>query len=139
VADLKAAARAGGGGRTGPEHVEGDLTEYPPDLLARLRNEADRVMSEMPEYPFGASEGIKRAVGAKWTARRQQQLRLRDAIAEWAGFMRDVRGQSDQVSYRRFWHTFGLDVVSAQALSAREAGELADRVLVDIGIGELAA
>ncbi len=124
--------------RARPEVLEGDLTEYTPEMLASLRREADRIIGE-PEIPFGASAGVQRAVVSKWRTRRNAQLRLRDNIASWAGYWRDVHQATDAASYRRFYHEFGMDVGAAQKLSAREAAELADRIEAIIGRREEAA
>lgn len=128
----KATAPAGGSPRERIQVVEGDLTEFTPEMLAELRGEGDRIMNPIPEIPYGASPAIQKAVANKWDARRLAQLRLRDTIAWWAGYMRDVEGQTDAASYRRFYATFGLDVVSAQALNARQAEELRGKIMATL-------
>ena len=45
----------------------------------------------------------------------------------WAGMWRD-RGHTDSEIYRRFYLSFGIDILSAQALGKTPAGELADKI-----------
>lgn len=106
-------------GRSRPEEVDGDLTEYAPELLAKLRGEADQIM--LPATWQGPSAKM-------WEARAQAQSQLREAMAWWAG-MQTVDIAS---SYRLFWHRFGVDVATAQTLGWREAAELNERIWGDI-------
>mgnify|MGYP001551989537 FL=1 len=52
---------------------------------------------------------------------------LRGHIALWAG-RRKLEGDEDAVIYRRFYHTFGCDVMSAQGLGRNDAELLAARI-----------
>jgi hypothetical protein len=63
--------------------------------------------------------------------RQRVQRVLRDQIAQWAGIERHL-GRPDDESYRRFYLTFGVDVLTAQSLGARDAGGLAERVRDDV-------
>lgn len=114
------------------EHVEGNLIEYSPELLAKLRGEVARVDGE-PVIPYGASPIVEASVRKRWRERSEAQKRLRDTIALWAGVWRD-KGATDSESYRRFYFTFGTDVLSAQALGATEAEALRQRVDESLGI-----
>lgn len=118
-------------GRDKPELVEGDLTEYTPDLLARLGREARKAVA-LPHTP--ARSARDHVVHAQMVNRKNAQDRLREAIAYWAGFKRDRVGNSDSVSYREFYHKFGVDVATAQTLGAKDAEKLMDRVRRDAGI-----
>mgnify|MGYP001034331165 CR=1 FL=1 len=115
------------GDRTRPEVIEGDLTEYDPTFLAKLRGEADKIMGP-PIYPSNAGAPLQHAIDKRWMQRQNAQADLRDAIANWAGYWRDVHGSTDSESYRRFWHTFGIDVATACVLPGPKAMELADKV-----------
>jgi hypothetical protein len=66
--------------------------------------------------------------------RQQAQVRLREAIAVWAGVWRD-RGADDAESYRRFYLGFGVDVATAQTLGARPADELRERIDATVNNG----
>ncbi len=113
--------------RSAPEQVEGDLTEYGPELLEELRKEAARMM-QSPQIPPGAHAGIKAGITNKWNTRKQSQTDLRDAIALWAGVRRDVYNEPDSDAYIRFYHTFGVDVLTAQTLPAKKADVLAGKI-----------
>jgi len=113
--------------RTAPEHVEGDLIELDWDALEALRGAVAHVDGP-PRVPWGASPVVEGAVRKRHRERQESQAVLREAIAVWAGHQR-AAGRPDSESYRRFWHAFGIDVMSAQALGAREAETLAGKVL----------
>ena len=53
---------------------------------------------------------------------------LRESIAQWAGY-RHAEGRTDSESYRIFYLTFGVDVLSAQLLPINETIELNRRVI----------
>jgi superfamily II DNA or RNA helicase len=112
--------------RSRPEQVDGDLLELDPATLAVMRGDAERIMGD-PVIPMNATPAIAGAVKKNWNARREAQNSLRDGIALWAGMWRD-RGASDSEIYRRFFHRFGTDVMSAQDLGAREADDLRTRI-----------
>lgn len=108
------------GPRDKPEQVDGDLTEFSEDLLKRLRGDAVKAVTVYDKPSDARGYAI-------WSARNDQaraQHILRASIALWAGYQRDVKGLADADSYRLFYHTFGVDVSTAQGLSAREAMEL---------------
>lgn len=116
--------------RSAPEVVDGDLLELDADTLAALRGEIARVDGD-PVIPYGAGPEVVGAVRRRHWERREAQQALRNAIAWWAG-LESAQGRGESESYRRFYHRFGLDVASAQTLGAREAGELAERVNVEL-------
>lgn len=114
-------------GRTITE-VEGDLTEADPALLAQLRGEVARI-----DGPVRVPQHLERSAAMSLTRkhgeRQQAQEALRHAIDTWAA----VHGTDDDATrYRRFFHTFGVDVVSACALNAADATALRERVAARI-------
>jgi DNA repair protein RadD len=117
--------------RSGPEFVDGDLTELDPATLAALRGDIARIDGD-----FYAPQGLDRyaAMGARkrHMERQQGQATLRNAVAWWAG-VEAARGNSESESYRRFYFRFGIDVANAQTLGAREAEELAQKVNLELG------
>jgi ribosomal protein L32 len=123
--------------RSGPEHVDGDLEELDAATLDRMRAELagvdattgeERARLAAKRVPLvGQMAGVKRHV-----ARQEAQAGLRDAIALWAGYQRHA-GRADTESYRRFYHKFGVDVLTAQTLGAKEAAELEGRVRAHMG------
>lgn len=118
--------------RSAPEFVDGDLTELDPAILAQLRGEVDRVDMLPADYrselqrkgcpTAGEHANVKRHV-----ERQDAQGALRASMAWWAGY-HSARGRSDSESYRRFYHKFGIDVLSAQALGYNDALRLAERI-----------
>jgi DNA repair protein RadD len=117
--------------RSGPEFVDGDLTELDPATLAALRGDIARIDGD-----FYAPHGLDgyAAMGARkrHVERQQGQATLRNAIAWWAG-LEAARGSAESESYRRFYFRFGVDVANAQLLGAREAEELAHKVNLELG------
>ena len=117
--------------RSAPEFVDGDLFELDETTLAAMRGAIHDV-----DNPAGKLHAMARA-GAPDVAvhsfrknanrRIEAQKALRESMAWWAGYQRD-QGRSDQESYRVFYHSFGTDVLSAQALGRPEAFELATKI-----------
>jgi len=111
--------------RTAPEHVDGDLTEYDPELLRRMRGEATRAVAdaEIVTVPGGLSglAAMHYAKHAQNSAR--AQVRLRASIALWAGYQRHL-GRPDSEAYRRFYFMFGIDILGAQSLRTDDAEAL---------------
>lgn len=125
-------------GRSKPEQVDGDLIELDPEALAAMRGDIERVdmsaedfrIEQIKKYVplIGQLAGVKRHV-----ATQEAQKALRGSIAWWGGYQR-AAGRSDSESYRRFWFKFGVDVMTAQTLKARDAIELAGRVNEHLGV-----
>ena len=110
--------------RSAPQHVDGDLVLLTPDVLAKLRGEIDAPL----RIPYGATPAIEGALRKHHSARNEAQAALRSAMDQWAGY-RVAAGEADpRVQQRRFFLQFGVDVLSAQALPAREANELRAKI-----------
>lgn len=115
--------------RRGPEFVDGDLLELDEATLAQMRGEVERVDLHPELYRAELVSNNVPRVGQlahvkRHAARQMAQADLRDAISWWAGYQR-AAGRPDSESYRRFYFTFGIDVLSAQALNTTEASTLA--------------
>jgi DNA repair protein RadD len=125
-------------GRSSPEQVDGDLVELDPEVLRQMRGEIDRIDSA-PAVPRGL-QGTPAAFAIQRNHydRQAAQLRLRDAIALWAGWQFH-RGRSQSEGYRGFFHSFGVDVMSAQALNTKDAAELEARVRAVLMVGNVVA
>lgn len=114
------------GRRDGPEFVDGDLLELDPATLAAMRGEIARV--DGPCYHNGSTPNYaKKRVEEGHRKRQDIQGGLRASMAWWAAYQREA-GRNDSESYRRFYYKFGIDVLSAQALSTREANTLAIKI-----------
>jgi DNA repair protein RadD len=116
-------------GRDRPEQVEGDLVELTPAMLAELRAAVSDLDArlDMPAIPHGANQIVTKGIKNRAAAHRSAQDELRDAIALWAGIWRE-RGEADRVIHKRFWFRFGTDILTAQALGARDAESLTLRI-----------
>lgn len=117
-------------GRSAPEFVDGDLLELDEAFLSKLRGEIQRIDSA-PAFPPGLSAAAAGALKRNHWERQQAQGRLRNAIAWYGGYQRAL-GRPDGEGYRRFYHAYGLDVMTAQTLNAREADDLAQKITEDL-------
>lgn len=113
-------------GRSRPEQVDGDLCEMDPSVLAQMRGEVARIDGQ-PLIPQGVSDIVAAAIRKRWRERQDAQDTLRLRIAEWAGVLHH-RGAPDAEIYRRFYHRFGVDILTAQTLNAQDALELKGRI-----------
>lgn len=122
--------------RSGPEFVDGSLSELDPEVLAHMRGEIEKINMSVEDYrldlmrrrvpEIGQMAQVKRHV-----EKQQAQNVLRDTIALWAGYQRHF-GRPDEESYRRFYFRYGIDVMSAQALGTKEAIKLNDMIRSDL-------
>lgn len=117
--------------RTAPDQVDGDLAELDPAALAALRGEVERIDGPA-QLPWGAGAGVQMAVSKRHSERQQAQAVLRGWMDHW-GWYRTAMGDDAATIQRRFFHTFGIDVMSARALGRPEAEALAARVYAAIG------
>jgi superfamily II DNA or RNA helicase len=116
--------------RTAPAHVDGDLFELDPSVLAAMRGEVKRI-DGAPNIPEGLSPIATQALQNNWFQRQKAQGHLRNTMALWAGWKR-AQGHDDSQSYRMFFHAYGVDVMSAQALNAKDADALRERIAADL-------
>lgn len=115
--------------RRAPEQVDGDLTELDPDVLAALRESVELPDPADVARKIGHKAGriAGKAAFEQANERIREQRALQDAIALWAG-IRKERGQSDSVSYREFFLTYGIDVLTAQTLPRKDMEALRERI-----------
>jgi len=96
-------------------------------LLEQLRKQAEAVDADV-QVP-GMLQGTP--AGAAFAKRhghmQAAQRELRESITLWAGVRRD-RAMQDSEIYRRFYHTFGVDIASAQSLGTKEAEALTGKI-----------
>lgn len=116
--------------RSSPEHVDGDLYELDPAVLAELRGEIERIDSP-PKFPMNASAETIGAIKKRFRERQEAQGTLRDAISTWAGWQK-LLGRPDPETMRRFYQAFSIDIASAQTLGAREASELEAHIRINL-------
>lgn len=116
--------------RSAPEYVDGDLHELDPAVLAKMRGDAEAVF-DAPKFPYGADQIVVASIKKRHREKQDAQQELRGMIALWAGYWK-IHNATDSESYRRFFYTFGRDVMSAQTLGANDATELADLIRAEI-------
>lgn len=111
--------------RAAPEHVDGDITELDPAVLARLRRESD--VDAAPKVPYGANDAIRGAIMKRHRIWKESQRGLRETMALYGGWQKHL-GRPQREAYKRFFVEFGVDVATAQGLPASEATELNARI-----------
>ncbi|MGB4825624.1 MAG: DEAD/DEAH box helicase [Leuconostoc mesenteroides] len=118
--------------RSGPMQVDGDLYELDPTVLAQMRNEVvgahetpeamrDRLTAQHVPVP-SVMANIKRQ-----RERLDALVRLDHTLAQWAGYRR-AEGLSDSEIFRKFFLTYGVSWLEAQALKAADADKLRERI-----------
>ena len=110
-------------GRSGPDMVDGDLSEMTPEALALLRGEIDKA----PTFPYGAAPEVIGAIKKRHREKAEAQAALREAMAKWGG-IRTAAGDDIATAQRRFYISYGIDVATAQTLGRSEAEELRGRI-----------
>jgi len=111
--------------RAAPEHVDGDITELDPAVLARLRRESD--VDAAPKVPYGANDAIRGAIMKRHRIWKESQRGLRETMALYGGWQKHL-GRPQREAYKRFFVEFGVDVATAQGLPTSEATELNARI-----------
>lgn len=116
--------------RSGPEMVDGDLTELDDEAMARLRGEilANLDAPSISPYLSPEIQGFQRK---KHWEKQQAVQGLRNAVAWWAGLM-NATGVSDAEAYRRFYYKFGTDVATMQTFDRAQAADLYSRVAAEL-------
>lgn len=118
--------------RSGPEFVDGDLTELDAETLANMRRDINKI-DESTQSMYqrmknaGASEMVARSAIKRHGERREEIDKLRDSMAWWCGYHKAV-GETEDMIYKRFYFKFGIDINTAQTLSKKEAIELQGKV-----------
>jgi len=111
--------------RSGANTVDGDITLIDPLLLAKYRGEIARIDAE-PVVPYGVP---RLPFIANHRNRQRAQYHLRDAMAWWAGSYPDA---GNQVNYKRFYLTFGIDVLAAKTLNESDGTALREKIIADL-------
>lgn len=115
-------------GRSSPQEVDGDLALMDPETLAELRGETWNIDRAPP-----ASNGdtIGNSIRVRHIERQARQAELRHTILEW-NRRAEAAGWSMQEAWRRFFHRYGVDVLTAQTLGAPDAAALRAKVAADL-------
>ncbi len=112
--------------RSAPEQVDGCLVELDPTVLAGMREAAMRAL-DLPKLPVHAGAAAVAGCMANHRKKVDSQVALRASMALWAGWQK-TRGLSDTESMRKFFLTYGTDVLTAQTLNRASADELNARI-----------
>lgn len=118
--------------RSGPMQVDGDLYELDPDVLVQMRNEvvgARETPDDMKQRMMSQNVPM---VGIIANYKRQKLrldalVKLDHTLAQWAGYRR-AEGLSDSEIFRKFYLTYGVSWLEAQALKAADADKLRERI-----------
>lgn len=122
--------------RAAPEHVDGDLQLLDAETLAVLRGlavplDVDRSAHDAQQLAKGARPEWLGRHWRAYEATSAAQIELRDAMDRWAGRLH-AQGRGDHEIQRAFYLGYGVDVLSAQGLDAREAMALTARLRLAI-------
>lgn len=116
---------------TRPEHVDGDVVLYTEAMLRELlAGKAKYEWNNQPAIPYSAGPDLINIIKQRHRINQNAQNELRQAMQ-----LVMPTNLDERVRQRRFFHTFGVDVLTAQGLSATEANELRLRVLAKVHEG----
>lgn len=113
--------------RSKPEFVDGDMHLYTPELLRELFGQASKFdEGSVAQIPYGVSHNspVAQRLRALHAVNKEAQDRLRAVMALYS-----PPGLDERVAARRFFHTFGVDTLSAKGLTSADANELRQRIL----------
>lgn len=107
--------------RSAPEYVDGDLELLDEATLNRMRGLIDAGPKYHPD-PI-----VQATLKKRWNEQQQAQGQLRERMAQWGG-ERTHQGDTLAQAQRRFYLQYGVDVLTAQTLNAKDALELMERI-----------
>lgn len=124
--------------RGGPKQVDGVLQELDAASLAAMRGQYEQVR-QAPRFPMGATAAIRSKLTNDWRARLEALAGIERTVALWNGWQVHHLGRSETEAQRRFFYRYGVDLITAQSLPARESlaldaqvrAELAERGIID--------
>lgn len=118
--------------RSNVEWVDGDLHELDPAVLAQLQGEVIGAREDVNQYrdrmighglpPHAVKRNVKLHEN-----RLDALVKLDHTLAQWAGYRR-AEGLSDSEIFRKFYLTYGVSWLEAQALKAADADKLRERI-----------
>lgn len=108
--------------RTGPDFVDGDLTELDVNSLNELLRQVHE-LSAGPAIPAGADRAVIRARHKQHAELVAAQHRMRQAMQLWGGYKKAMRRTTVEMQ-REFYIRFGYDVLTAQGLNRADTEKL---------------
>lgn len=122
-------------GRARPEQVDGDLFELSSEALAEMRGQTVAMQQTADEQLAVWCDGkppTKQQYMMHAVLKKKQNAvhDLTNIINHWGAFY-EANGNSRQEAYRRFFHRFGMDVLTAQTLGKKDAEKLTIKIQDD--------
>ena len=114
---------------TRPEHVDGDVVLYTAEMLEALFGAIRLVDDSNVPIPYGMKPELAAYKVKLHRDKQETQRKLRGAME-----LVMPPGMNSRVAQRRFFHTFGIDTLTAQALGSAEAEQLRQRILAKVTI-----
>jgi superfamily II DNA or RNA helicase len=114
------------GARSGPEFVDGDLFELDLSALQGLQKLVAHA-NDAPAVPYGATAGMAQHSSNKHYEKLRERAALFELRDVWAGW-RQQQGDTSSMAMRRFYHTFGVDVLTAQTLNRADSEVLKEKI-----------
>ena len=113
--------------RSKPEHVDGDIVLYTPEMLEELFGAKNNI--DGPCYvPRDVSPMVATAIRAKHKTRQEAQQQLRATMQ-----LVLPPDREERTNNRKFFYEYGVDVLTAQTLGAPDANELRNKIIAKIG------
>lgn len=112
--------------RGAPEVVEGDMVLVDDEILKQLRREIAKVDGPC-RIPAAAPAHASGSIMNRHAERQQAQQELRRVMGLY-GALQDHDGHELRAGQKKFWFTFGVDVLTAQTLGSTDAGKLQARI-----------
>jgi len=115
--------------RGAPEHVDGDLTELDPSTLQAIRGAIITDPEDTKDKMLRAGADSAAAYGAAKRIKKRNRLHvdLGAMIEIWGTKCREENIPASE-AYRRFFHRFGVDVLTAQTLPGPDTEKLLEKL-----------
>jgi DNA repair protein RadD len=123
-------------GRSLPDQVDGDIVLLDPDIIAGMQQAIQNIDGPPPEVYPGATGA---AIVGNHYKRQDAQKRLRHVMSCWWGWRQQYLKEDLRTAHKRFYLTFGIDVLSACALNQADAGALMDKIQDDLQLNHVVA
>lgn len=110
--------------RSKPEFVDGDIMLYTQELLDELFGKVNKIDSDFIPIPPGSTPVVAASIKKNHRERQEAQRELRATMQLVMPPTVDER-----VNQRKFFHTYGVDALTAQTLGSSEAVKLRQQIL----------